>query len=103
MNLGAIAALIYGIVALVGGIFGYVKVKSKPSLISGTISGTLLIFSAVAQFVGYSWGLIFAALLTGILIVVFIMRLMKTKKFMPAGLMGILGVVALAVIVSEFV
>ncbi|MDY7013531.1 MAG: TMEM14 family protein, partial [Cyanobacteriota bacterium] len=43
MNFSIIAAIAYGLLALFGGIMGYVKVKSKASLISGTISGVLLI------------------------------------------------------------
>ena len=33
MNLGIIAAIAYGILAIVGGIIGYVQAQSKPSLI----------------------------------------------------------------------
>jgi uncharacterized membrane protein (UPF0136 family) len=43
MNPAIIAAIAYGILSICGGIIGYVQAQSKPSLISGTISGLLLI------------------------------------------------------------
>ncbi|MBE9038201.1 TMEM14 family protein [aff. Roholtiella sp. LEGE 12411] len=42
MDLGIIATLYYGILALVGGIIGYVQANSQVSLLSGSISGLLL-------------------------------------------------------------
>ncbi len=41
-----IATLAYGIVSLVGGLIGYFKAGSKVSLISGGISGILLLTDA---------------------------------------------------------
>lgn len=35
MNLGIIASLAYGMIAVIGGIIGYIASKSKVSLISG--------------------------------------------------------------------
>ncbi len=103
MKLGIIAALVYGILALIGGIVGYIQASSKVSLISGTISGLLLIFAAFLQLQGQAWGLIVAAFVTAALVVFFALRLAKTRKFMPAGLMTILGVLALALMVNQFV
>ncbi|WP_071187744.1 TMEM14 family protein [Trichormus sp. NMC-1] len=57
MNLGIVAAFGYGILSLVGGIIGYIQAKSKVSLLSGSISGLLLIFSAYCQLQGQTWGL----------------------------------------------
>ncbi|MEH1890303.1 MAG: TMEM14 family protein [Nostoc sp.] len=103
MNLSMIAALAYGILAIVGGIIGYIQAKSKVSLLSGSISGLLLILAAYFQFQGQTWGLILAVLITAVLVIVFGFRLAKTRKFMPAGLMTILGILALAVMVNQFV
>jgi uncharacterized membrane protein (UPF0136 family) len=101
MNLGIIASLGYGILAMVGGITGYILSTSKVSLFSGCISGVLLVFAAYLQFKGIIWGLIIAALVTAILVVVFALRLAKTGKFMPAGLMLFFGVLTLAVMVNQ--
>lgn len=95
MDLVTWAAIGYGILALAGGILGYVKVKSQTSLISGVVIGILLILSGIAHQQGASWGLILATLVTVALIIVFTVRLFKTRKFMPAGLMVLTGLLAL--------
>ncbi|MEH2242460.1 TMEM14 family protein [Nostoc sp.] len=103
MNLSIIAAFAYGILAIVGGIIGYIQAKSKVSLLSGSISGLLLILAAYFQLQGQTWGSIVAVLVTAVLVVVFGFRLAKTRKFMPAGLMTILGILALAGMVNQIV
>lgn len=95
MSLGLIIALIYGILAMVGGIVGYLKARSKPSLISGIVSGLLLIIGALRAAQGITSGLWVVKIVTLVLVIVFIIRLVKTKKFMPAGLMVIGGVATL--------
>ena len=95
-----IATLSYGIIALIGGILGYFKAKSTASLISGGISGVLLLVCAYLQNLGFNWALWLAAIITFILVVVFLFRLKKTGKFMPAGVMIIFGVFALILMIS---
>ena len=101
MNPGVVAAIAYGILAIVGGIIGYVQAKSKASLISGIISGLLLVTAGVMQLQGQGLGLILAIVVTIALIIVFALRLAKTRKFMPAGLMTALGVAALVVMLKQ--
>lgn len=96
-----IATLSYGIISLIGGILGYIKAKSKVSLISGGISGILLLVCAYLQSLGFSWALSLAAIITLVLVVVFSFRLKKTGKFMPAGVMIIFGVIALIMMISS--
>ncbi|MCC5664593.1 hypothetical protein LC653_11850 [Nostoc sp. CHAB 5784] len=103
MNLSIIAAFAYGILAIAGGIIGYIQARSKVSLLSGSISGLLLVLAAYFQLQGQTWGSILALIVTAVLVVVFAVRLAKTRKFMPAGLMTILGMLALGVMVSQMV
>ncbi|ACB49787.1 UPF0136-containing protein [Crocosphaera subtropica ATCC 51142] len=98
LNLATIATLIYGILLLLGGIMGYVTAKSKPSLISGVLSGLLLLLSAFFQWQQISVGLILAQILTLILAIVFGIRFWKTRKFMPAGLMLGISVAMLTIL-----
>jgi uncharacterized membrane protein (UPF0136 family) len=98
MNLAIVAAIAYGILALVGGIVGYQKAKSKPSLISGLMSGGLLLIAGIIQLQGLPLGKLLAQIITLGLIIVFTIRLTKTRKFMPAGLMLIAGVIALVML-----
>ena len=101
MSLGTLAAIAYGILAIVGGTIGYVKVQSKMSLISGLVCGSLLVISGVMYAQGAVWGLGAAAIVTTVLIVAMIARYAKTRAFMPAGLMTILGAIALTVMVQQ--
>jgi uncharacterized membrane protein (UPF0136 family) len=101
MNLGIVAAIAYGILALVGGIIGYRQAQSKASLVSGAISGDLLILGGVLRSLGQSWGLVLAIIVTVALVGVFAIRLAKTRKFMPAGLMTVVGVAALVMMIRN--
>ena len=95
MNLAIAATIIYGLLAGFGGILGYLKSQSKPSLISGCISGLLLLIAAFMQIQDNSLGLLISKVIILLLVIVFTVRLIKTKKFMPAGIMLIAGVAAL--------
>ena len=97
MNFSIVAVFAYGILAIVGGIIGYMQANSKVSLISGTISGLLLVIAGFFQLQGQGWAAILGAVVTAVLVVVFAVRFAKTRKFMPAGLMVILGIVTLVV------
>lgn len=97
MTVEILTAIAYGILAMLGGIFGYRRAKSQVSLISGIASGLLLICGGIVQLWGQSWGLLLATIVTAILEIVFAIRLVKTRKFMPAGLMIIFGMIALVI------
>jgi uncharacterized membrane protein (UPF0136 family) len=90
-----IALLIYGVIAIVGGIIGFAKSQSKASIISGSISGVGLLVAGAAAAQNQEWGKIAGMAITVLLVIVFIVRLIKTKKFMPAGLMILGGVTTL--------
>lgn len=100
MELPIIATLAYGLLALIGGIAAYRSVGSKASLISGTISGLILLLGAFLQFQGVTWGFNLSLIITIALIVVFSLRLFKTRKLMPSGLMLLAGLVTLAMMLS---
>jgi len=89
--------LLYAVLVIAGGILGYVKAKSKPSLISGVVSGIALLVAWFMTWQRYEAGLALATCLAVALVVVFGMRFRKTSKFMPAGLMSILSLVAASV------
>jgi uncharacterized membrane protein (UPF0136 family) len=95
MNLAIVAAIAYGILTLVGGIVGYLKSQSQVSLISGIVTGLLLLLSAFLQLQGNPGGLLLARIVTLILIAVFAVRFAKTRKVMPAGIMIIAGAIVL--------
>jgi uncharacterized membrane protein (UPF0136 family) len=83
---------VYIVLLLVGGLMGWLKAKSKVSLVTSAVSAALLALCAMnIVFRAYVADIILAALL-----VVFAIRLGKTKKFMPSGLMLTLTIIALA-------
>ncbi|MBE9126865.1 MULTISPECIES: TMEM14 family protein [unclassified Coleofasciculus] len=86
--------LIYALLVLVGGVMGYLKAKSKVSLLSGVSSGTALLAAWVLCSRIPVMGLGLATLIALFLSVVFITRLFRTRTFMPAGLMTVLSMVA---------
>ncbi len=98
MTPGTLAALLYGVLNIAGGMLGYVKSKSKISLIMGCSLGTLLVLFAIATLMGYN-GIPVSTVLTGLLVVVFGIRWVKTKKIMPAGLMVLLGIASFVVMI----
>lgn len=95
MSLGVLAAIAYGLLAIVGGIIGFAQAQSKVSLISGVVSGLLLLVGAFLASQGNPIGLILSLAVTALLVIVFIIRLVKTRKAMPAALMIVAGIVAL--------
>jgi uncharacterized membrane protein (UPF0136 family) len=82
----------YIVLLIIGGLIGYLKAKSKVSLImSAAFAAALALCAARIVFKDYM-----ADILLALLIVVFAMRVVKTKKFMPGGLMLIITILALA-------
>lgn len=95
-----IVTIAYGSLTIAGGVMGYAKAKSKVSLISGGISGGLLVVMGILMTLAKSfaigfWGAIAIALF---LVVTFTVRLIKTQKFMPAGLMVLAGMATLLIL-----
>ena len=83
---------IYIILLVIGGLIGFFKGKSQVSLtMSVAFAAALSLCAARIIFYPYVADILLVALL-----VVFAMRLVKTKKFMPSGLMLIITLVALA-------
>ena len=93
----AIALLAYGVIAIIGGIIGFTKSQSKASIISGSISGLGLIITGIATAQNQEWGKIAGMVIASLLVIVFVVRLIKTKKFMPAGLMILGGIATIGV------
>ena len=82
---------IYIVLLVAGGLVGFLKAGSKASLIASVSFAAVLSLCAV--------GVIFrpaADIVLAVLLVFFGVRLSKSKKFMPNGLMVVLTVATLA-------
>ena len=91
--------VIYAVVVLLGGVMGYLKAKSKVSLLAGIGSGIGLIISWFIFRQEPLVGLGLATLIALLLVIVFIIRFFRTRSFMPSGLMTVFSIAATAVFV----
>jgi uncharacterized membrane protein (UPF0136 family) len=87
---------VYIVLLLVGGLIGFLKAGSRVSLISSSVFAALLVLTTIPGLFQPGFALGFANLIMAVVLVVFALRLAKTKKFMPAGMLLILTILALA-------
>ena len=87
---------IYIVLLVVGGLIGFLKAKSKVSLIASSIFAALLVLTAIPGLFTPRMALGLSNVIMAVVLVVFALRLAKTKKFMPSGMLLIMTIVALA-------
>lgn len=87
----------YIFLLLLGGLIGFFKAHSRISLTTSAVAAALLILTRIGIFEP-SFGRKMADVIMLVLLLVFAVRLTKTKKFMPSGLMLVLTVVVLALL-----
>jgi uncharacterized membrane protein (UPF0136 family) len=87
---------IYIVLLVVGGLIGFLKAGSKVSLISSAVAAAALVLTAIPNLFSPGLARAVADIIMAALLVTFAIRLAKTKKFMPAGLMLALTIVVLA-------
>jgi uncharacterized membrane protein (UPF0136 family) len=87
---------VYIILLLVGGVIGFLKAGSKVSLITSSIASALLILATLPGVLTVASRRNLADVIMAVLLVVFAIRLAKTKKFMPSGMLLVLTLAALA-------
>jgi len=87
--------IVFGALTIAGGIVGYVKAGSMPSIIAGSITGVLLLIAGSLlpehRAAGLATGLVISLLLAA----QFIPKFLRTGKAMPAGIMSILSVIGI--------
>ena len=87
---------IYIVLLVVGGLIGFLKAGSKISLITSIVAAALLVITTIPGLLTLQLRRGIADVIMAALLVVFGIRLTKTKKFMPSGLMLVLTILALA-------
>ena len=95
----AIEVWVYGVIMILGGIAGFVRVGSKASLISGVGFGLALLASGFGVWQGSQDSLLGAIVIALLLVVLFAIRYVKKRRFMPAGMLAVLSVVAVVMFV----
>lgn len=97
-TVGQITLGIYALLLAVGGVIGYVKAGSRPSLIAGSISALAALLALGLSIGNNRLGVPLGLILSVALFVLFGYRYAaKTGKFMPSGLIAIASLVVLAV------
>src|SRR5256885_999387 len=101
---GQIALVVYAVLLAVGGVIGYTKAASRPSLIAGLASALAAIAALVLSFQSTSLGMGLGSALAVFLFLFFGYRFaMKTRKFMPSGLLAVVSLIVLAVAILVLV
>ncbi|HWB60005.1 MAG TPA: TMEM14 family protein [Chthoniobacteraceae bacterium] len=93
---------IFGILTIVGGVMGYVKKKSVPSIVAGAVCGVLLIWAAIllhAQPLQQirTEPLILALVVSVVLAGRFIPNYIEKRALIPGGLMALLSGISIVV------
>src|SRR5271170_4688308 len=94
-NTSVIILWVYIVLLLAGGLMGFIKAKSKISLITSALFAALLALCVT----GVIHPFYIADILVGLLLIVFGIRFAKGRKFMPSGLMLGLSAAVLAALV----
>src|SRR5262245_43457533 len=97
MEQTAIEIWVFGIIMVVGGIVGYVKVGSKASLLSGVGMGLALLACGYGVWRHSERCLDVAEVIAALLVVLFAVRYAKTRRFMPAGMLAVLSLLAVVI------
>lgn len=100
MNFTGAMVLFYAFAVAFGGIIGYAKVGSLPSLIMGVLFGVILLFCSYGLFKKYVWGYMGALAASCILTAFFVARFVISAKMWPGGMMAFLSFMVMILVIS---
>ncbi|MBC8146066.1 MAG: TMEM14 family protein [bacterium] len=95
MRTVALYEMLFGLLTIVGGIFGYTETAMWEPLIAGIAGGALLIGGALKMQKGGRSGLFTNLIVTVLLLAYAIMRFIADGVFLPGGLMIIVAGISL--------
>lgn len=85
---------IYIVMLMLGGLVGFLKAKSKISLITSFVFSVILSLCALHKLpIQVAWGVL------SFLALFFLIRFLKTRKFMPGGMMTLLSFATIIAVV----
>lgn len=87
----AAVTVAYGILVLVGGVAGYLKARSKPSLMMGGLFGAAILLVGIGGLAGWERWPLPALALAVFLLVFFGRRYLRKRNFMPMGMLAVLS------------
>lgn len=93
-TVGYVALAVYAILLGAGGVMGYVKAQSRPSLIAGLVTAAATLLALVVGVTSTpNTGFLLGLLIAGVMTVFFFGRWQKAHQFMPSGLLAVLSAV----------
>lgn len=95
---GQVALGIYAALLAAGGLIGFLKAGSRPSLIAGLASG-LVAVAALALSTRSPQGFWLGAALSAVMLVFFGRRFASGRKFMPGGMLTVASLAVLVVMI----
>jgi uncharacterized membrane protein (UPF0136 family) len=99
----AVGAAVYGLIALAGGVMGYVNKGSKPSLIAGGASGLALVVCGFGIWHGHTWAVVVALIIVLLLIGRFASGLAKQSRTGGAIIGTVIGRVGLIIVIGGLI
>jgi uncharacterized membrane protein (UPF0136 family) len=95
MPISTLVLWIYIVLLFLGGLMGYLKAGSKISLIMSSCFAGILILCNTGVIFQPAFARTLSTIVLVFLLIFFSVRLTKSKKFMPNGLMAVLTLAAL--------
>lgn len=102
MSVIGILYILYAIVLFAGGVMGFLKASSLPSLVAGVVAAVLMFVAYGILGHGHT-GLILGAVVSAVMDAFFMFRYAKTRKAMPAIPISVLSVIVLAFSIIKLV
>lgn len=102
MNAFKIMHLVAGALTALGGLIGFLKAKSVPSLIAGGVSGALLIVAGILSISSPRNAAILGGIVSLLLLGRFLPAFLKNKAFMPSGMVSLLTIGCLVTVILAF-
>lgn len=92
---GQVALLVYAVLLAVGGVMGFIKAGSKVSMVAGLASAALVCVAFGVAVGGPTPrdGFLVGLGVSCVLVVMFLQRYLKTRKWMPAGMLLVVSAV----------
>ena len=98
--IGQIVLGVYGVLLILGGTMGMVKAGSKVSLIAGGIFGVASLVALRISLDDPAQGMLIGGLLAFLLTGVFVSRFVRTRKWMPAGVIMLLSLAVAILLIA---